>query len=351
MFLIFTAVNELFVSWPLNIFGFDLAVRILKVTWKLNSAEHDGLGEGESVCREVDFVIWSFYLQFWPRSNAKYPGDKDDAPRQLFLELVVWPECLEELQVKVLLSYGDQKLEERTLRNHDGKGDGQSFYNRSEIKGQDIVFVVEVVKVNEHAMTDAEIFKVLGAEVSRLRASSSEATALADERMTAKRAAEAQAQKLSEELVKEKARQQKAEAEASHLRALISETNDRAAERDSHLTVSAVKIQAKWRQVLTWRRVQHKRAHRDHSRKQAKCVDAITCLQCRWRLKQGRHWVQREHAETERRLKQAKLVAAIKSLQCLWRLKQKKCELRWLRAQQGCSEAETPYDAILVFLA
>lgn len=79
------------------------------------------------------------------------------------------------------------------------------------------------------------------------------------------------------------------------------------------MTGSAVKIQAKWRQVLTRRRFL------------------------------------RERDETDRRLRQAKRVRAILCLQTLWRLKQKKCQRRWLHAQNGCSNTETPYDAILAF--
>ena len=105
-----------------------------------------------------------------------------------------------------------------------------------------------------------------------------------------------------------------AEAENDRLRALIHAASHQATNRVCHLTRSALKIQSKWRQVMVQQQFQ------------------------------------RGRAETERRRKQAKFIKAITVLQCLWRLGRKKCERRWLRAQKGCSETETPYDAILVHL-
>eukprot|EP00435_Cladocopium_sp_Y103_P037120 s348_g9.t1 len=115
------------------------------------------------------------------------------------------------------------------------------------------------------------------------------------------------------ELDKEQKGRKDAEAESDRLRALVHATSNQAANRVCHLTRSALKIQSKWRQVMV------------------------------------QHQLQRDRAETDRRLKQAKFVKAITFLQCLWRLRRKKCERRWLRAQKGCGEAETPYDAILAF--
>jgi len=119
---------------------------------------------------------------------------------------------------------------------------------------------------------------------------------------------------LKSELDIEQTNRKDAEAESDRLRALIHAASNQATNRVCHLTRSALKIQAKWRQVMV------------------------------------HHQFQRDRAETDRRLKQAKFVKAITVLQCLWRLRRKKCERRWLRAQKGCSETETPYDAILVHL-
>ena len=161
----------------------------------------------------------------------------------------------------------------------------------------------------------------LETEKSSRQESEANATRLAVELETEKSCrgeSEAEAQRLAVELETEKSCRGESEAEAQRLaaevdrcHALIAAESHQAAERECRLTGSVVKIQAKWRQVLT------------------------------------RRWFLQERSERAWRRKQAKRVRAILCLQSLWRLKQKKCQRRWLRAQNGCFNAETPYDAIL----
>ena len=161
----------------------------------------------------------------------------------------------------------------------------------------------------------------LETEKSSRQESEANATHLAVELETEKSCrgeSEAEAQRLAVELETEKSCRGESEAEAQRLaaevdrcHALIAAESHQAAERECRLTGSVVKIQAKWRQVLT------------------------------------RRWFLQERSERAWRRKQAKRVRAILCLQSLWRLKQKKCQRRWLRAQNGCFNAETPYDAIL----
>lgn len=164
--------------------------------------------------------------------------------------------------------------------------------------GKDVEIVIHFVRLAPNSLTDALPKLLLKSHLQKTKAL---------------RAAEGEAKRLDGELQESEAETKRLAAEVDRCHALINAGSHQAAERECRLTGSAVKIQAKWRQVLTRRRFL------------------------------------RERDETDRRLRQAKRVRAILCLQTLWRLKQKKCQRRWLHAQNGCSNTETPYDAILAF--
>lgn len=164
--------------------------------------------------------------------------------------------------------------------------------------GKDVEIVIHFVRLAPNSLTDALPKLLLKSHLQKTKAL---------------RAAEGEAKRLDGELQESEAETKRLAAEVDRCHALINAGSHQAAERECRLTGSAVKIEAKWRQVLTRRRFL------------------------------------RERDETDRRLRQAKQVRAILCLQTLWRLKQKKCQRRWLHAQNGCSNTETPYDAILAF--
>lgn len=167
-------------------------------------------------------------------------------------------------------------------------GNKKHVYPNRVPEGKDVEIVIDLVRLAPDSVKDASALPEL-----LLKSHLQKTKAL--------RAAEGEATRLA--------------AEVDRCHALINAGSHQAAERDCRLTGSAVKIQAKWRQVSTRRRFL------------------------------------RERDETDRRLRQAKRVRAILCLQSLWRLKQKKCQRRWLHAQNGCSNTETPYDAILACMA
>lgn len=164
--------------------------------------------------------------------------------------------------------------------------------------GKDVEIVIHFVRLAPNSLTDALPKLLLKSHLQKTKVL---------------RAAEGEAKRLDGELQESEAETKRLAAEVGRCHALINAGSHQAAERECRLTGSAVKIEAKWRQVLTRRRFL------------------------------------RERDETDRRLRQAKRVRAILCLQTLWRLKQKKCQRRWLHAQNGCSNTETPYDAILAF--
>ena len=77
------------------------------------------------------------------------------------------------------------------------------------------------------------------------------------------------------ELDKEQRFRHECEAENHRLQALINVASDQAAQRECHLTKSAVRIQYQWRKVLALRQIQRQRAETDRQLKQAKLVEAI----------------------------------------------------------------------------
>ena len=188
-------------------------------------------------------------------------------------------------------------------KNFTCKRSSEDMYFSPPPEGEDVEIVIRLVRLAPDSLEDAspELLKFqLALETKALRT------------------AEGEAKRLGGELEIEKSARQESEAETKRLaaevgrcHALIAAGSQHAAERECRLTRSATKIQAKWRQLCT-----------------------------KWH-------VQREQFEIGRRLKQEKRVRAISCLQSLWRLKQKRCQRRWLRAQNGCSDTETPYDAIL----
>ena len=212
------------------------------------------------------------------------------------------------------------------------KGNHQSIYFSPPPKGEDVEIVIRFVRFHPESLNQSsnhassELLKFsLVLETKALRTAEGEAKRLRgelDQEKGSRQSSEAHAMRLGGELETEKSARHELEAETKRLaaevdrcHALIAAGSDQAAERECRLTRSATKIQAKWRQ-----------------------------LSAKWH-------VQREQFEKGRRLKQEKRVRAISCLQSLWRLKQKKCQRRWLYAQNGFSNTETPYDAILVCTA
>lgn len=171
------------------------------------------------------------------------------------------------------------------------QGSSNSWFTSCETDLEVVTIVIHIVKKDGVPMSEV-LPKLL---VSRLQKEAKHR----ETETTARREAEAEAKCMA--------------AESRRLSALINAGSDQASLRARHLTRSAVKIQSKWRQVLA----------------------------------QG--WLDRERAQRDWQVNRAKSVAAVTSLQRLWRLKQKRRERSWLRAQEASSEAETPYDAILVF--
>ena len=179
--------------------------------------------------------------------------------------------------------------------------DQEKVYPNRGPEGKDVEIVIHFARLPPNSLKDPLPELLLKSQL--------------DKETKALRAAEGEAKRLDGELQESEAKAERLAAEVDRCHALINAGSHQAAERECRLTSSVVKIQAKWRQVLTRRRFL------------------------------------RERDETDRRLRQAKRVRAILCLQSLWRLKQKKCQRRWLHAQNGYSNTETPYDAILDCMA
>ena len=191
------------------------------------------------------------------------------------------------------------------------KGSEQNLFlnDSSKIEKEEIQIVANVVEIDDKSISDL-VKSQLDAE-KRLKEAAETIGQLMEKEQIVRKHAEAEADKEKGCRQESEAKVERLAAEVDRLQTLMNAGSDQAAERECHLTRSAVKIQSKWRQVST-----------------------------RWQ-------VLRERSERDWRLQQAKRVRAISCLQSLWRLKQKKCQRRWLRAQNGCFNAETPYDAVL----
>lgn len=273
-----------------------------QVTWRLQGEECRQVGRGLFIPTEVNFLGLHLQLRFYPGASP-------------FLQIESPAEKLE-IEVPSRIALQDKKVIEQ--------GSSNSWFTSFETDLEVVTIVIHILKKDGVPMSEV---------LPKLLVSKMQKDAECMEKETAaRRVAEAEAKRMT--------------AENRHLSALVNAGSDQAAQRACHLIRSAVKIQSKWRQVFTQQRLHRERARKDQ---QLKALHAAVMIQSKWRQVFARQWLQRELAQRKWEFKYVKTVAAMTSLQRLWRLKQKTCERRWLRAQQGCSESETPYDGILVF--
>ena len=280
------------------------------MVWKLTREEYALLARGQHVFTVVNFLDENIMLDIRKKGEDGRP------------ELTLG--ALSASVRFTAISIAGENFGECTVE----KGSEHHLWlkDSSEIEKEEIHFVANVVEIDDKSISDLVKSKL-------------------DAEKLLKEAAEEKMQQIGFELEKEQIARKHAE---DRLQALIDAGSDQAAERVRRLTRSAVKIQAKWRQVSAERA----RAEMLKQFQQAKLAsERETCsvvkIQAKWRQVSNQRRQMREDAETVRRLKHAKFVEAINSLKHLWCLKKKRRERRWLHAQK-CSEAETPYDAILV---
>eukprot|EP00435_Cladocopium_sp_Y103_P026848 s1653_g6.t1 len=253
-----------------------------QVIWRVPAAECSRVARDQWLSRDVDFLGVQLKLELYPKGCQQHSSAS---------RAVLRLENPANARLTCRVTWNELHTDDACV--------GTDYYQQyhSEINGTDVQITIELVCLNGKYWSDS----LIGFMECEL-----------DKEKRSREIAQGDAQRLGAELAKEKKCREESEAEINRLQTLIAAGGHHATERARRLARSAVRIQAKWRQVLT------------------------------------RRWVLRERSEKDRRLKQAKRVRTITVLQRLWRLKQKKCQCRWLQAKNG-SEVQTPYDAILAF--
>eukprot|EP00435_Cladocopium_sp_Y103_P053086 s2994_g16.t3 len=212
----------------LELLTFNLEVDLLnaKAIWRVPKAEYQGLGFDQSVSQEIDYLGIKVKLHFYPKGCQQY--NSGSTP------------LLHLLPANSQLSWSVRWNNWHIVEGQIGSGHWQQW--QSQTHESDVEVTMNFNYVGSEQVAGVILARWLKSEL--------------DKEKGCRQESEAKAERLA--------------AEVSRCHALMNAGSDQAGERESHLIHSAVKIQAKWRQVLTRRWFLQERSERVWRRKQAK---------------------------------------------------------------------------------